>query len=65
MYSQLHMILFGGGYLGSGGLQAVFYGARDGGRFGCSGGVLFQKRKNGGAVKIVASFRAVMGCLSA
>ena len=54
VHKPLHTVLFGGGYLGSGGLQTVFYGARDGGRFGCSGGVLFQKRKNGGAVKIVA-----------
>ena len=44
----------GGGYLGSGGLQTVFYGARGGGRFGCSGGVLLQNGKDSSAVKIIA-----------
>src|SRR5699024_12613343 len=44
VHKPLHSVLFRGGYLGSGNLQAVFYGAwgigGSGWRFGCSGGVL-------------------------
>ncbi len=58
VHKPLHSVLFRGGYLGSGNLQAVFYGAwgigGSGWRFGCSGGVLLQNGKDSGAVKIVA-----------
>ena len=54
VHKPLHTGLLCIGYLGSGGLQTVFYSARGCGRFGCSGGVLLQNGKNSGAVKIIA-----------